>query len=60
MSDQLDANYKEKGSLKCLDIKAFGFDSHVPCYIETGPDLSYCGLTWHDYKEITKIAWDDW
>lgn len=36
-----------------------GFDSHVPCYLDTGKDLSFCKLPMKDKYEIFKIAMKD-
>lgn len=59
MQDSMEENYKEKGSIKCDEIKKMGFDSHVPCYLNTGDDLSFCKLSLSDMGRITLIAFDD-
>jgi len=36
-----------------------GFDSHVPCYLNTGENLSFCKLSLKDIFKITWIAFED-
>ena len=55
----MENNYKEKGSIKCQEIKRMGFDSHVPCYLNTGENLSFCKLSLKDIFKITWIAFED-
>lgn len=59
MSDALEQKYKEQGGFKCLEIKEFGFDSHVPCYMDPGEGETFCNLSLGDHAKIFAIAYDD-
>ena len=41
-------------SVSCSYIKQFAFESHVPCYTNPAPGLSFCSLPLLDYYDVIK------